>query len=147
MWKKSPHLFFQLSKHADFLQATLTRPGFMHPGLATQLQQFFEKGLADWDISRDGPYFGFAIPGETNKFFYVWLDAPIGYISTAEQWAKKSGKAKSALDYWADDADARIVHVIGKDIVYFHACSGRRCSKVAGLKRARPRCTSTGTSP
>ncbi len=134
VWKRSKHLFFQLPKREAFLKAQLAKPGFMNQGLATQLQQFFEKGLADWDISRDGPYFGFAIPGETDKFFYVWLDAPIGYISTAEQWAKQSGQAKSALDFWAKDADARIVHVIGKDIVYFHCLFWPAVLDVAQLK-------------
>ncbi|WP_426746808.1 methionine--tRNA ligase [Myxococcus faecalis] len=131
--KSSAHLFFKLSKHADFLQALLRKPGFLHPGLATQLQGFFEKGLADWDISRDGPYFGFAIPGETDKYFYVWLDAPIGYIATTEKWAKETGKAKSALDYWEKDSGARIVHFIGKDIVYFHALFWPAVLDVAGL--------------
>ncbi|AKQ67301.1 Methionyl-tRNA synthetase [Myxococcus hansupus] len=131
--KHSEHLFFKLSRHADFLQDVLRKPGFLHPGLATQLQGFFEKGLADWDISRDGPYFGFAIPGETDKYFYVWLDAPIGYIATTEKWAKASGKAKSALDYWAADADTRIIHFIGKDIVYFHALFWPAVLNVAGF--------------
>ncbi len=134
VWKSSPHVFFKLGKHTEFLKAQLAKPDFMHPGLAAQLQQFFEKGLADWDISRDGPYFGFAIPGEENKFFYVWLDAPIGYISAAEQWAKKTGKASSALDYWAKDADARVIHTIGKDIVYFHCLFWPSVLEVAGLK-------------
>jgi methionyl-tRNA synthetase len=133
--RKSPHLFFRLSRHADFLQETLRTPGFLHQGLATQLQGFFEQGLADWDISRDGPYFGFPIPGETDKYFYVWLDAPIGYIATTEKWAQTTGKAKSALDYWAEGSDARIVHFIGKDIVYFHALFWPAVLKVAGLKR------------
>ncbi len=131
--KHSEHLFFKLSRHADFLQDVLRKPGFLHPGLATQLQGFFEKGLADWDISRDGPYFGFAIPGETDKYFYVWLDAPIGYIATTEKWAKETGKAKSALDYWSADADTRIVHFIGKDIVYFHALFWPAVLNVAGF--------------
>ncbi|NTX57927.1 methionine--tRNA ligase [Myxococcus sp. CA039A] len=131
--KTSEHLFFKLSRHADFLQELLRKPGFIHPGLAAQLQGFFEKGLADWDISRDGPYFGFAIPGETDKYFYVWLDAPIGYIATTEKWAKETGKAKSALDYWAKDSGARIVHFIGKDIVYFHALFWPAVLDVAGL--------------
>ncbi|WP_163779524.1 methionine--tRNA ligase [Myxococcus vastator] len=131
--KHSEHLFFKLSRHADFLQEVLRKPGFIHPGLAAQLQGFFEKGLADWDISRDGPYFGFAIPGETDKYFYVWLDAPIGYIATTEKWAKETGKAKSALDYWAADADTRIIHFIGKDIVYFHALFWPAVLNVAGL--------------
>ncbi|RKH51591.1 methionine--tRNA ligase [Corallococcus sp. AB050B] len=131
--RNSEHLFFRLSRHADFLQEVLSRPGFIHPGLATQLQGFFEKGLADWDISRDGPYFGFAIPGETDKFFYVWLDAPIGYIATTEKWAKESGRFPDALAYWGKDAPTRIVHFIGKDIVYFHALFWPAVLKVAGL--------------
>lgn len=134
VWKTSKHLFFKLPKHEAFLKEQLARPGFMHAGLAAQLQQFFQKGLADWDISRDGPYFGFPIPGETNKFFYVWLDAPIGYISAAEVWAKQTGHAKSALDFWAKDADARIIHVIGKDIVYFHCLFWPSVLEVAKLK-------------
>ncbi|EPX63296.1 Methionyl-tRNA synthetase [Cystobacter fuscus DSM 2262] len=133
--RNSSHLFFKLSRHADFLQQTLRREGFINPGLATQLQGFFEKGLADWDISRDGPYFGFNIPGETDKYFYVWLDAPIGYIATTEKWAKSTGKAQSALDFWSEDSDTRIIHFIGKDIVYFHALFWPAVLKVAGLKR------------
>jgi methionyl-tRNA synthetase len=133
--RKSSHLFFKLSRHADFLQETLRKPDFVNPGLATQLQGFFEKGLADWDISRDGPYFGFSIPGETDKYFYVWLDAPIGYIATTEKWAQVTGKAKSALDFWSEGSDTRIIHFIGKDIVYFHALFWPAVLKVAGLKR------------
>jgi methionyl-tRNA synthetase len=133
--RKSVHLFFKLSRHADFLKDTLRKPGFVNQGLATQLQGFFEAGLADWDISRDGPYFGFSIPGETDKYFYVWLDAPIGYIATTEKWAQTTGKAKSALDYWAENSDARIIHFIGKDIVYFHALFWPAVLKVAGLKQ------------
>jgi len=131
--KHSTHLFFKLSRHEHFLQDQLQKGGFLHSGLATQLQGFFEKGLADWDISRDGPYFGFAIPGETDKYFYVWLDAPIGYIATTEKWAKETGKAKSALDYWSPDSPTRIVHFIGKDIVYFHALFWPAVLKVAEL--------------
>jgi methionyl-tRNA synthetase len=133
--KKSTHLFFRLSKHEGFLKDQLKTPGFLNPAVANQLQQFFEKGLSDWDISRDGPYFGFPIPGETNTFFYVWLDAPIGYISTTERWAKATGKATDALAYWAEDADARVLHFIGKDIVYFHALFWPAVLKVAKLKR------------
>ena len=133
--KTSAHLFFRLSRHEDFLRGLLRQPEFLNQGLATQLQGFFEKGLADWDISRDGPYFGFAIPGETDKYFYVWLDAPIGYIATTEKWARETGKAKSALDFWAEDSDTRILHFIGKDIVYFHALFWPAVLKVAGLKR------------
>ena len=133
-WKKSEHLFFALSKHEAFLKEQLAKIGFMNPGPATQLQQFFAKGLADWDITRDGPYFGFQIPGEPNKFFYVWLDAPIGYIASTEQWAKKTGKAKDALELWSAESKTRIIHVIGKDIVYFHCLFWPAVLKVAGLK-------------
>ena len=134
-WRKSAHSVFLLSKHGDFLKQTIADPAFMNPGPAAQLGQFFEKGLADWDITRDGPYFGFPIPGETNQFFYVWLDAPIGYIASTEQWAKKTGKATSALDYWDENSDATIVHTIGKDIVYFHCLFWPAVLKVAKLKR------------
>ena len=134
-WKKSPHSFFLLSKHVQFLKDTIANPKFMNAGLATQLQQFFDKGLADWDITRDGPYFGFEIPGEKNQYFYVWLDAPIGYISTTEQWARKTGKASGADDYWAADADSRIVHTIGKDIVYFHCLFWPAVLKEAQFKQ------------
>jgi methionyl-tRNA synthetase len=133
--RASTHLFFKLSRHADFLEQQLARPGFINSGVAAQLQQWFDKGLSDWDISRDGPYFGFAIPGETDKYFYVWLDAPIGYIAATELWAKQTGKVKDALAYWAQDSDARIVHVIGKDIVYFHALFWPAVLRVAGFKR------------
>jgi methionyl-tRNA synthetase len=132
-WKKSSHLFFALPRHEAFLRELLKNPNFTNPGPASQLGQFFDKGLADWDITRDGPYFGFQIPGEVNKFFYVWLDAPIGYIAATEQWAKLHGKG-TALDYWASGTDARIVHVIGKDIVYFHCLFWPAVLKTAALK-------------
>jgi methionyl-tRNA synthetase len=92
--RKSVHLFFGLSRQADFLLGLIRQPTFLNVGIANQLQQFFEKGLADWDISRDGPYFGFPIPGETDKFFYVWLDAPIGYIAATEKWEQGEEKGK-----------------------------------------------------
>ncbi len=133
--RSSEHLFFRLSTHQAFLQELIRTPGFLHPAVANQLQAFFDQGLNDWDISRDGPYFGFPIPGETNKYFYVWLDAPIGYIATTEKWAKDTGRAASALAYWAEDADTEIIHVIGKDIVYFHALFWPAVLKVAHLKR------------
>jgi methionyl-tRNA synthetase len=132
--RKSTHLFFRLSRHGPFLLDLIRKPDFLNSGVASQLQSFFEKGLADWDISRDGPYFGFPIPGEENKFFYVWLDAPIGYIAATERWAKQTGKAKDALSYWAADSDARIIHFIGKDIVYFHALFWPAVLKVANFK-------------
>jgi methionyl-tRNA synthetase len=133
-WKKSSHLFFALAKHEAFLRAQLAKAGFTHPGPASQLGQFFDKGLADWDITRDGPYFGFQIPGEDDKYFYVWLDAPIGYIASTEQWAQKTGRARDALALWDEGSDTRIVHVIGKDIVYFHCLFWPAVLHVAKLK-------------
>lgn len=132
-WRGSSHLFFLLSRHEAYLRAQLATPGFAHPGPVAQLGQFFDKGLTDWDITRDGPYFGFSIPGEENKYFYVWLDAPIGYIAATEQWATKHGHS-GALTWWDEKAPGRVVHVIGKDIVYFHLLFWPAVLKVAGLK-------------
>jgi len=133
--RESEHLFFALSRHQEWLHELVRSPGFLHPAVANQLQAFFDQGLQDWDISRDAPYFGFPIPGEKDKFFYVWLDAPIGYVSATEKWAKDSGKARSAMDIWAEDSDTEIRHVIGKDIVYFHALFWPTVLKVARFKR------------
>ncbi|HEX4621100.1 MAG TPA: methionine--tRNA ligase, partial [Myxococcaceae bacterium] len=132
--RKSAHLYFRLSKHTDELLALIKREDFINQGVAAQLRQFFDKGLADWDISRDGPYFGFAIPGEQDKYFYVWLDAPIGYIATTEKWAHRTGQAPDALAFWAKGAPGRIVHFIGKDIVYFHALFWPAVLRTAGFK-------------
>ncbi len=133
--RESEHLFFALSRHQAWLQDVVRSPGFLHPAVANQLQAFFDQGLQDWDISRDAPYFGFPIPGEKDKFFYVWLDAPIGYVSATEKWAKDSGRARSAMDLWAEDSDTEIRHFIGKDIVYFHALFWPTVLKVARFKR------------
>ncbi|MCL2179268.1 MAG: methionine--tRNA ligase [Proteobacteria bacterium] len=133
IWKSSEHLFFELVKFEAFLKELLSS-GFVSEGIAAQLQQFFEKGLADWDISRDGPYFGFPIPGEDNKFFYVWLDAPIGYISMTDVWAKQKCPTRSAQQLWSEEADTRIIHFIGKDIVYFHCLFWPAILHVANLK-------------
>ena len=133
--RESEHLFFALSRHQAWLQELVRSPGFLHPAVANQLQAFFDQGLQDWDISRDAPYFGFAIPGEKDKYFYVWLDAPIGYVSATEKWAKGSGRARSAMDLWAEDSDTEIRHFIGKDIVYFHALFWPTVLKVARFKR------------
>jgi methionyl-tRNA synthetase len=136
-WRKSEHLFFTLKKHEAFLRQQLTVPGFMNAGAAAQLQSFFEKGLSDWDISRDGPYFGFQIPGEVDKYFYVWLDAPIGYIAATEQFLKKTGSSETAESHWSEESSTEIVHVIGKDIVYFHCLFWPAVLKVAKFKVPR----------
>ncbi|MBS2032772.1 MAG: methionine--tRNA ligase [Deltaproteobacteria bacterium] len=117
--KSSAHYFVKLSDFTDFLKKW-TDAGTLDPAVRNSLQPWFEKGLEDWDVSRDGPYFGFKIPGEDDKYYYVWLDAPIGYISTTERWNRDIRKKGDALAFWAPDAEADIIHVIGKDIVYFH---------------------------
>jgi len=116
--KDSEHLFFKL---ADF-EKTLKdwhQAGHVQAEMANKLDEWFEAGLADWDISRDAPYFGFEIPDAPNKYFYVWLDAPIGYMASFRNLCDKKG-----IDFdtfWNADSDAELYHFIGKDIIYFHA--------------------------
>jgi len=115
--KKSEHYFFKLSNYEDRLRQLIDY-GYVQESVANKLDEWFTAGLKDWDISRDGPYFGFKIPGEENKFFYVWLDAPIGYMASAKNYCDRKG-----LDFekvWNSD-EYELYHFIGKDIMYFHA--------------------------
>jgi methionyl-tRNA synthetase len=115
--RDSEHLFFRLGDFEPMLREW-TGSGRLQPAVTAKLDEWFEAGLRDWDISRDAPYFGFEIPGEPGKYFYVWLDAPIGYLGSFLQYCRRTG-----LDfdrYWAPDSDAEVYHFIGKDIVYFH---------------------------
>lgn len=96
-----------------------TQAGHLQTQIANKLSEWFESGLQKWDISRDAPYFGFEIPGEDQKFFYVWLDAPIGYLASFKAYCDKNNI--NFDDYWAQDSQAELYHFIGKDIVYFHA--------------------------
>ncbi|MEM6295459.1 MAG: methionine--tRNA ligase [Myxococcota bacterium] len=123
--KASEHLFVDLAKHTDFLRGWLNTGGIggntpLQSSVKNYVMEWVEGGLRDWDISRDAPYFGWEIPGHPGKFFYVWFDAPIGYIGATQKWCNDNGA--DALDYWGgkDRDDVEIVHVIGKDIVYFH---------------------------
>ena len=106
-----------MENFSDKLSTWLNENKVINPEIYAYLQNWLKEGLKEWDISRDGPYFGFPIPGEENKFFYVWLDAPIGYISISEIAAKSLNK--NYQDYWQDQ-NTEIIHFIGKDIVYFH---------------------------
>lgn len=115
--KKSLHYFVSLAQFENQLKEWMKKPNAVHEDVKASLERWFLEGLKDWDISRDGPYFGFLIPGETNKYFYVWLDAPIGYISLSDKAAQAKGRRFA--DYWLDPS-TEIVHFIGKDIVYFH---------------------------
>jgi methionyl-tRNA synthetase len=115
--KQSEHLFFRLSRFADDLKQWI--PGHVDPSMTRKLQEWFEAGLQDWDISRDQPYFGFEIPGEPGKYFYVWFDAPIGYMASFYHLCEQRGIDFEA--YWRVDSKVELYHFIGKDIVYFHA--------------------------
>ncbi len=116
--KDTDHLFFELSQFEEMLK-TWTREGHLQEQIANKLDEWLESGLRGWDISRDAPYFGFEIPGETGKFFYVWLDAPIGYMSSFKAYCDKSGL--NFDEYWQEDSTTELYHFIGKDIINFHA--------------------------
>ncbi|GHE22868.1 methionine--tRNA ligase [Halomonas urumqiensis] len=116
--RSSTHFFFKLPDFADFLKQW-TRGGHVQSQISNKLQEWFESGLNEWDISRDAPYFGFEIPDAPGKYFYVWLDAPIGYLASFKNLCEREGIDFDA--YWRADSDAEVYHFIGKDIVYFHA--------------------------
>ncbi|MCA2018307.1 methionine--tRNA ligase [Vibrio tritonius] len=117
--KDSEHFFFDLPQFESMLKEW-TRSGSLQSETANKMQEWFESGLQQWDISRDAPYFGFEIPGEKNKFFYVWLDAPIGYMGSFKNLCDKRDDLDFA-EYWNKDSSAELYHFIGKDIVYFHS--------------------------
>lgn len=117
--KTSQHFFFKLPDFADFLQSW-TQDGRLQEQIANKLKEWFESGLQEWDISRDAPYFGFEIPDAPGKYFYVWLDAPIGYLASFKNLCDQR-EDLNFDDYWAPGSDAEVYHFIGKDIVYFHA--------------------------
>ncbi|WP_444908717.1 methionine--tRNA ligase [Microbulbifer sp. TRSA005] len=116
--KESEHFFFTLPAFNEFLR-NWTRSGTLQDEVANKLAEWLEEGLQEWDISRDAPYFGFEIPDAPGKYFYVWLDAPIGYMASLKNYCDKNGS--DWLDYWKKDSDAEVYHFIGKDIVNFHA--------------------------
>ncbi len=117
--KESTHFFFKLPDFQEFLEEW-TRSGTLQPQVANKLAEWLEAGLQEWDISRDAPYFGFEIPNEPGKYFYVWLDAPIGYLASFKNLCDKSDELDFD-EYWNKDSKAEVYHFIGKDIVNFHA--------------------------
>ena len=123
--KESEHLFFKLGDFEDMLEKWTTdiEADTEHPTLQTEvshkLQEWFKAGLMDWDISRDEPYFGFQIPEAENKYFYVWMDAPMGYISSFKNLCDRKGIDFNS--FWKPDSTAEVYHFIGKDIINFHA--------------------------
>ena len=116
--KKTEHVFFDLPQMKEFLENYLKDLILQDP-IKNKLNEWIEDGLKPWDISRDKPYFGFEIPGEKDKYFYVWLDAPIGYLASAKNWAENNNI--DMKDLWDENSDYEIHHFIGKDIAYFHA--------------------------
>jgi len=116
--KDSEHLFFKLSDFEQMLK-DWHKAGHVQAEMANKMDEWFEAGLTDWDISRDAPYFGFEIPDAPGKYFYVWLDAPIGYIASFKNFCDRTGVDFDA--FWGPDSKAELYHFIGKDIINFHA--------------------------
>ena len=115
--RQSEHYFFTLPQFTDMLRQW-TNSGTLQPQIANKLQEWLGDELQEWDISRDAPYFGFEIPDAPGKFFYVWVDAPIGYMASHKNLCERTGADFDR--YWASDATAELYHFIGKDIINFH---------------------------
>ena len=130
--KQSEHYFFKLADYEKQLR-NLIAAGYIQKSVANKLNEWFSAGLKDWDISRDGPYFGFKIPGEQDKYFYVWLDAPIGYMASAKNYCDKNNLNFDAV--W-NGPEYELYHFIGKDIMYFHALFWPAMLIGAGFKTA-----------
>lgn len=116
--KESEHYFFDLPRYESLLK-DWTNNGHLQAEVANKLKEWFDAGLKQWDISRDAPYFGFQIPGTTDKYFYVWLDAPIGYMASFKKYCLEQGL--SFEEFWQEGSTTELYHFVGKDIVYFHA--------------------------
>ncbi|MFM9912386.1 MAG: methionine--tRNA ligase [Methylophilaceae bacterium] len=142
--KETEHYFFKLSECEDFLKEW-TRSGTLQNEAANKMGEWFENGLNDWDISRDAPYFGFEIPDAPGKYFYVWLDAPIGYMASFKNLCAKpplpagegrgEGDALDFDEYWKKDSTTELYHFIGKDILYFHALFWPATLEYAGYRK------------
>ena len=115
--KKSEHIFFDLPQKNKMLKDFLNKVD-LQESIKNKLKEWLSDDLKKWDISRDAPYFGFKIPGEKDKYFYVWVDAPIGYLASISNWATKNNI--NMEDLWSENSDYEIYHFIGKDIAYFH---------------------------
>ena len=129
--KESTHFFFTLSQFADFLR-DWTRSGTLQEQIANKLAEWLNSGLQDWDISRDAPYFGFEIPDAPGKYFYVWLDAPIGYLASFKNYCDFTGV--NFDDFWNPNSSCEVHHFIGKDIINFHALFWPAILKVANFR-------------
>src|SRR6267154_1040441 len=132
VWRESEHYFFKLSEFEKPLH-TWVRSGAVQESVVRKLDEWFSQGLKDWDISRDAPYFGFEIPDAPGKYFYVWFDAPIGYIASFE--ALRAARGLDFDRYWKSETDSELYHFIGKDISYFHNLFWPSVLYGAGLRR------------
>ncbi len=115
--KESEHFFFRLGDFQEMLEAWIAE-GHVQSSVHNKLKEWLDGGLRDWDISRDAPYWGFEIPDAPGKYFYVWLDAPVGYMATTQKYCERTGE--NFDDYWGKDSTAEVHHFLGKDIAYFH---------------------------
>ncbi|MFN2328708.1 MAG: methionine--tRNA ligase [Chromatocurvus sp.] len=129
--KASRHFFFRLPEFADMLREWIGS-GTLQPQIANKLREWTDAELHEWDISRDAPYFGFEIPGENDKYFYVWLDAPIGYMGSFHNYCKRTGADFDR--FWRPGHDTELYHFIGKDIVNFHGLFWPAMLHSAGLR-------------
>lgn len=141
--RESEHFFFDLPSFSEMLQAW-TRSGALQEQVANKMQEWFESGLQQWDISRDAPYFGFEIPNAPGKYFYVWLDAPIGYMGSFKNLCDKRGDTTSFDEYWKKTLPPSCITLSAKISSTSTACSGLRCWKAA-TSANRPTCSFTAT--
>lgn len=132
--KDSEHFFFDLPQFETWLAGWVRGSGAIQEEMANKMQEWFESGLQQWDITRDAPYFGFEIPGAPGKYFYVWLDAPIGYMASFKNLCNKRGDIDFD-SYWKADSDAELYHFIGKDIAYFHCLFWPSMLEGAGFRK------------
>jgi len=130
--KASTHYFFTLPEFGDMLKSW-TRSGRLQKEIANKLGEWLDVGLQEWDISRDAPYFGFEIPDAPGKYFYVWLDAPIGYMASFKNYCDREGR--NFDDYWQADASTELYHFIGKDIINFHGLFWPAILESAGFRK------------
>ena len=133
--KDTEHLYFELEPQHDYLEKWI--PGHTTSDVSNKLLEWFKEPLRGWCISRDAPYFGFEIPGHPGKFFYVWVDAPIGYIASLQNWCSQNGK--NLEDYWpttggGEGSGVELYHFIGKDIIRFHCLFWPGMLHAAGFK-------------
>ena len=129
--KESEHIFFDLPQKNKMLKDFLKNVD-LQKSIKNKLNEWLNDDLKKWDISRDAPYFGFEIPGEKNKYFYVWVDAPIGYLASISNWAEKN--KLNMQDLWSENSKYEIYHFIGKDIAYFHGLFWPALLSAANLK-------------